>query len=619
MDTLSLLNSPKAYHSKRLHLYHLIVLSGTVACLLFITSCKPKNTDPSSKEMVLNERLEAKVQTLDPANVGDTTSDGVCKEFYESLYTYDYLKRPEQVVPELATAMPTVSDDGMTYRIGIKQGVFFHDDPCFPDGKGRQLTAHDFVYALKRIANVKTQSKSWFIFDGRVVGLDDFREYTKTCQKWKVDYSKPVEGLSAADDFTLVLKLTRPWPQLIYWLAYVPTAPMAKEAVDYYGEDIVTHPVGTGPFILKKWYRGVYMEAVRNPNYRVNLYPSEGAPGDAEAGLLADAGKCLPFIDRVYWRVIVEDQPRWLLLMRGDIDINSIPKDNFGQAVSMGSELTDEMKQRNMKLKLFDEPSTFWLGMNMNDPVLGNNKPLRYAISYAIDRKKFIDIILSSKGKPAYGFIPLVMDGYDKTAEDWSPSRYDPEKARACFKEAEVLNGGPIPKLRLAIGRTGTVQKQTLQFLSRSFSEIGLQVEIELYDWPTFLEKLRNSSHQLFFTGWMADYPDAESFLQCFYSPNASWPNSTNFRSPAFDAIYEKASVMQDCPERTELYRQAQRIVLEEMPCAFIYHRVGYIIHHGWLENLKPDPYKSDTIGFGQLKYYKVDTQKRDQYRRTFR
>ncbi|MBL7214519.1 MAG: hypothetical protein ISS71_02440 [Phycisphaerae bacterium] len=617
MENISLLYNPEA-HKERL-IYHKIVLLGAMVFLFFVPSCKPKHSEQNSREIVLNQRLRSKLQTLDPADVGDTASDGVCKEFYESLYAYHYLKRPQQVIPELAAGMPEVNDDGKTYRIPVKKGVYFHDDPCFLNGKGQMLTAHDFVFALKRIANVKVQSKSWYIFDGRIAGLDEFRNYTKSCAKDEVDYNRPVEGLYAEDDFTLVFKLNRPWPQLIYWLAYTPTAPMAKDAVDYYGEDIVKHPVGTGPFILKQWHRGVYLEAVRNPNYRTNLYPSEGSPGDAEAGLLVDAGKQLPFIDRVFWRVIVEDQPRWLLLMRGDIDINSIPKDNFGQAVSMGTKLTEEMERRGMKLRLFDEPSTFWLGMNMNDPVLGRNKALRYAINYAIDREKFIEIIESSQGRPAFGFIPLIMAGYDETVKDWSPCRFDPEKAKAFLKEAEKIHGGPIPRLRLAIGRTNTKQKQTLQFLSRSLSEIGLNVETELFDWPTFLEKLRNSSHQLFFTGWMADYPDAESFLGCFYSPNASWPNSTNFNNPEFDAIFEQVSIMSDSPERTELYRQAQRIVLEQMPCAFVYHRVGYIIHHGWLENLKPDPYKADTIGFGQLKYYKIDMQKREKYRKTFR
>lgn len=584
-----------------------------------VSGCDRRPPEGERQEVVLNERLEANIQTLDPADVGDTQSDGVCREFYETLYAYHYLKRPQQVVPELAAEMPEIINDGTTYRIPVQKGIYFHDDPCFPEGKGRELTAHDFVYALKRLANVKVQSKSWFIFDGRVLGLDEFRDYTKTCSKDGVDYTRPVAGVYAEDDFTLVLKLHRPWPQLIYWLAFLPTAPMAKEAVDHYGPDIVKHPVGTGPFVLKEWHRGVYLEAQRNLTYHEVLYPSEGAPGDAEAGLLADAGKRLPFIDRVFWRVVVEDQPRWLLLMRGDIDINSIPKDNFGQAVSMGTELTEEMTRRGMKLQLFDEPSTFWIGMNMNDAVLGKNKPLRYAINYAIDRVKFIELIQSSKGKSAYGFIPRVMDGYDESIGAWSPCRFDLEKARASLKEAEKVHGGPIPKLRLAIGRTGLVQKQTLQFLSRSLSEIGLKIEMELYDWPTFLEKLRTGDNQMTFTGWMADYPDAESFLGCYYSKNASWPNSTNFHSPEFDAIYEQVSVMPDSPRRTELYRKAERIVVEEMCCAFVYHRVGYIIHHGWLENLKPDPYKSDTIGFGQLKYYKIDTQKRDEYRKNFR
>jgi len=594
---------------------------GFTYFLVFVmmSGCSRRDPEGQRQEVVLNQRLEANIQTLDPADVGDTQSDGVCREFYESLYGYHYLNRPPQVVPELAAQMPEISDDGTIYRIPIKKGITFHDDPCFSEGKGRELTADDFVFALKRLANVKVQSKSWYIFNGRVLGLDEFRDYTKTCSKEGVDYTRPVEGLYAEDDYTLVIKLHRPWPQLIYWLAFLPTAPMAKEAVDYYGPDIVKHPVGTGPYILKQWHRGVYLEAHRNPYYREVLYPSEGAPGDAEAGLLADAGKRLPFIDRVFWRVVVEDQPRWLLLMRGDIDINSIPKDNFGQAVAMGTELTEEMKRRGMVLKLFDEPNTFWLGMNMNDPVLGSNKPLRYAINYAINQDKFIELIQSSKGKPAFGFIPPVMDGYDERIKDRSPCRFDLEKARASLKEAEKINGGPIPKLRLAIGRTGLVQKQTLQFISRSLSEIGLQIATELYDWPAFLEKLRTSDHQLTITGWMADYPDAESFLGVFYGRNASWPNSCNFRNPEFDAIFEKISVMPDSPERTELYRRAERIVTEEMPCAFIYHRVGYILHHGWLENLKPDPYKADTIGFGQLKYYNIDTQKRDEYRKNFR
>jgi ABC-type transport system substrate-binding protein len=193
---------------------------------------------------------------------------------------------------------------------------------------------------------------------------------------------------------------------------------------------------------------------------------------------------------------------------------------------------------------------------------------------------------------------------------------YNVEKARESLKEAELLNGGPLPRLKLAMGGTDFIYKQMGQFFQRNLREIGLNVELELFDWPTFLEKMRTGDLQIFFSGWMADYPDAESFLQVFYSKNAPWPNSSNYSNPEFDALYEQASKMLDSPERVELYRQAQKIVLKDMPCAFTYHRTGYIIYHGWLSNLKPDGYKSDTIGFGYSKYYRIDPQQRQEYRK---
>lgn len=585
-------------------------------CLVFfVPACRHKNAK-GEEEVVLNQRLRAKIQTLDPADVGDTNSDGVCRDIFESLYQYHYLKRPYEIIPQLAAEMPHISDDGLLYRIPIRKDVYFHDDPCFPEGKGRKLQADDFIFALKRLANVKTRSKNWYIFDGRVVGLDAFREYTKTCPKDAVDYDRLVEGLCAEDDFTLVIKLTRPWPQLIYWLAFSPTSPMAREAVDHYGPDISRHPVGTGAFMLKKWYKGVYVEAVRNPNYYETFYPLEGMPEDNEAGLLEDAGKRLPFIDRIIWRIMEEDQPRWLLLMKGDIDLNSIPKDNFAQAVAFGRELTPEMKQRGMKLVTVDEPCTFWVEMNMKDPVVGSNKPLRYAVSHAIDRLRFIDLLWNGRGYPAYGFIPPPMKEYDPSIHADSPCVYDVAKARQYLKEAEAIYGGKLPRLRLSMGGTDFIYKQMGQFLQRNLKEIGLDVELEMFDWPTFLEKMRTGDLQLFFNGWMADYPDVESFLGIFYSKNAPWPNHGYYSNPEFDAIYEQVSVMPDSPERIELYRKAQKIVIEDMPCAFTYHRIGYIIQHGWLNNLKPDGYKSDTIGYGYSKYYRIDPQKRVEYRK---
>jgi len=502
--------------------------------LLIIAGCDRLPSDIKSSDNVLHHRLRAKVLSMDPADVGDSASHGVANEIFECLYQYHYLKRPYQLIPQLASDMPQVSKDGLTYTIKIKKGVYFADDRCFENGKGRELRASDFVFAWKRIANVKTRSKMWWIFDNKIAGLDEFREYTKGCKSSAdVDYSREVEGLTAVDDYTLVIKLKRSWPQILYMLAYLPTAPVAKEAVDYYGKDIVSRPVGTGPFKLKVWNRGSYIEMVRNTNFWQELYPSEGQDGDLEEGLLRDAGAAIPFVDRIVWRIVAEDQPRWLMFLQGDIDITSIPKDNFGQAIAMGRGL--------------------------------------------------------------------------------------PEKAKGLLKQAGELYGGQLPSLKLTISGTDTTYRQMGQFLLAALQDIGLDVEVEYLDWPTYLEKQRTKSVQLFSSGWIADYPDVENFLQIYYSKNSPWPNSFNYSNPEFDRIYEQAAVMPDSPERTELYRKAERIVVEDAPCAFMFHRIFYVMYHEWIENFKANAYKPDSFGYGLSKYYKVDAAKRAAYQKKYK
>lgn len=594
----------KALHN---HNARTILFLAGIFLILFPSGCG-RGEPEGAGETVIHHRLREKVQTLDPAEVGDTVSHAVAGDIFECLFDYDYTERPYQMVPLLAASMPDISDDGRVYRIPIRRDVYFHDNPCFPDGHGRLLTAHDFVYAWKRIANLKNRSKSWWIFDGRIVGLDAFRDYTRDVSAEAVDYDRPVEGLYAEDDHTLVIKLVRPWPQLVMWLQYIATAPVAREAAAYYGKRIGHNPVGTGAYRLVRWQRGSFIEAERHPRYYMFAEAPDGS-----------GPQRLPFIDRVFWRIIIEDQPRWLLFMRGELDINSIPKDNFGQVITFGTEMTEAMRQRNIQLKTFDEPNTYWVGFNMSDETVGSNPALRRAISFSIDRPRFIDLFLNGRGKVAHGYIPPIMDGYDPLIADISSSRLDPALARQTLAEAEKLNGGPFGRLRLAMGGTDSTIRQMGQFIQSGMAQIGLSVELEMFDWPTFLERMRNGSHQLYFSGWMSDYPDVESFMQVFYSKNAPWPNSMQYSSPAFDAIYEQIEEMQDSPERTELYRQAQRIVVEDMPAAFVYHRISYLLHHEWLDNIVPNAYRADTNGMGLTKFFQLDSEKRDVYRKTFR
>jgi len=580
--------------------------------LLIIAGCGSSSSGNEPNEIVLYTALSAKVRGLDPGDIGDVTSSLVASQIFECLYQYHYLKRPYELIPQLAEDMPIVSKDRLTYTIKIRKGVYFADDVCFEGGKGRELKADDFVFAWKRIADIKYLSKNWWIFDNKIVGLDEFREYTKSCKRREdVDYSRPVEGLITNDDYTLVIKLKKPWPQITYLLAHLPTAPIAKEAVDYYDKDIMNHPIGTGPFKLKLWHRGSFIELVKNPNFRSEFYPSESEADDLAKGYLADAGRKLPMVDRILMMVVQENPPRWFLFMQGKIDASGIPKDNFNEAIDQRGGLTAQMQKRNINLRIFRDPSTYWLGFNMEDDLLGSNKPLREAISCAVDRGKYIELFTNNRGELAYGFIPPLMKAYDHQVKKIVKTVYNPGRARQLVKRAEQVYGGKLPKLTLAMPGTDVVFRQRGEFLARCFKGVGLDVDIDYMDWPTFQNRVKTKSAQMFTLGWIADYPDVENFLQLFYSKNASpGPNNFNYSNPEFDKIYEQIAVMSDSDERTELYRKAERIVVEDCPAVFLMHGVAYVLHHDWLYNYKPHAF-----GYGLSKYRRIDNTKRLAYK----
>lgn len=589
----------------------IFVLCCVVLCL---SGCERRGGQDNEGEQVLHLSLPTKAQTLDSGNLRDVYGMMVAGNIYETLYNYHYLKRPYEIIPILAEGMPQVSEDRLTYLVRIKQGVLFQDDPCFPDGKGRELTAHDFVFAFKRVANVKYRSQNWPAFNDRIVGLDDFREYTKQfADEWSVDYSHEMEGLKALDDYTLQIKLVRPWPQLIESvLSDVSTAPMPKEAIDYYRGNMRNRAIGTGPYRLNVWRRGSYIDLVRNENWRGELYPSEGEQGDMETGLLADAGKPLPFADRVIFRVIEEAQPQWLLFMRGELDRTGIPKDNFNEAIVESSrELTQEMRNRRIKLNMFVNPSTFWVGFNLKDPILGPNKPLRMAISRAIDRQEFIDLFSNGRGMVAHGFVSPGLNSYDPDIHTHGFSRYDPVQARELLKEAEQIQGGSIPPLTLGMPGSDTFSRQYGQFLQKYFSQVGLRLNVDYMDWPTYLAELKNGHLQMFSSGVSASVPDAIDFLEMFgtkyFAPGG---NSFFYSNLDYDSLLEQAQVMLDSPERTELYRKMERMVMADYPAVFTSHRVDFVLRHGWYQNYKPH-----VFSYNVLKYHKIDAEQRDAYK----
>lgn len=561
----------------------------------------PATSQSSASEKIIESVLGAKYRGLDPMTVSDTTSSAVASQGYECLYTYHYLKRPYEIEPNLAAALPKISDDQLTYTISIRNDVTFFDDPCFPNGKGRKLVANDFIYAWKRLADAKNVSVNWPILAGRIVGLDDFNKYTTTCAKASdVDYSKPIAGLKALDDFTLQITLTDRWPQLIYVLGHLPTAPVAKESVDYYGDRFKDVIVGTGAFMMKP-RRGNDIFFVRNPNFRDVRYPTEGDAGDREAGLLDDAGKRLPLVDGIHMQIIEEDQPMWLLFMQGKLDSSGIPKDFFAQAVTAQKTLTPQMQKKGITMRIQEDPSTFWYAFNMADPVVGKNLPLRRAMSCAFNRETFIRVFTNGRGIPAKGIFPPCFKEYDTAMKNpWC--EYNLDRAKELMVEAEKIAGGKII-VTLAVGSSDSASRQHTQFFQREMEKIGVTVKADYMDWPTLLEKVKNKSAQMYGMGWVADYPDGESFLQVFYGPNGSpGPNNANYANPTFDELFKKAVILQDSPERVTLYRQLEKMAIDDCPCIFTIHNTAYIPFYKYMRNVKENFYI-----WGAARYRNID------------
>ncbi|MBC7385980.1 MAG: ABC transporter substrate-binding protein, partial [Cryobacterium sp.] len=544
----------------------------------------------------------AKIKGLDPAFADDLYSGLEATRVYEGLVEYEYLKRPYTLKPAIAEALPKISKDGKTYTFKIKSDVLFQDDKAFKatSGKGRVVTAEDFVYSFKRLADPKLNSPMWWIFDGKIEGLNEWREAAQ--KAGKTDYALTASGLKAVDATTLEIKLKSPSYQFIYALAMPAGSVVAREAVEEYGQEFLNHPVGTGAFKLKEYNPTSQIVYVRNPTYRKELYPSEGEKGDRETGLLEDAGKQVPFVDKVVMTVHAESQPQWLNFMQGRLDAAPIPKDSFAQAVTPTKELSPEMKAKG--IRLIKEPSldithtTF----NMSDPVLGKNKYLRQAISLAVNTSEEIELFYNGRAISAQGPIPPGLAGYDEKLKN-PYKEFSVEKAKELLKKAGYPDGkglAPLEYLTLA----DSTSRQMSEYLQKSLGAIGVQLKIQTFSWPEFQASLKNKKGQMWSYAWSADYPDAENFLQLFYSKNASpGPNDSNYSNPEFDRFYEDSLKLNDSPARTEIYKKMAKILIEDTPWAFGSHRVTFGLSHPWLKDYKPHEFSH-----GMSKYYRIDT-----------
>ncbi|HVN96819.1 MAG TPA: ABC transporter substrate-binding protein [Syntrophorhabdaceae bacterium] len=607
-----------------------IAVLALLFLMVMVPACGNNPYPPESNKVIAYTALGEDPRTLDPAQVSDTTSAEILTQIYDALYQNAYLDRPYKVVPALAADYPVkhtfsenVVEKGITkkmtrmeYTFTLRDDIYFQDDPCFPQGKGRRVTALDVVYAIKRLADPAVQSTGYWLVANKIKGIDAF--FKKAAAAGKADYSQEIEGLKAVDDRTLRITLTEAFPAFIYVMSMPYTAPVAHEAVEYYnasGRDgFSRHPVGTGAFKLKSWKRQHRIVLERNPNFRAEYYPLTGAPGDAEKGLLDDAGKRLPFLDEVWYSIISTAQPVWLLFLQGYLDTSGVPQDQFDRVVTKNLELSGDFIKKGISLEIASDLDIYYLAFNMRDPVLGKNKYLRQALSLAYDTDLYNEIFMNGRAINAQGPLPPGIFGYDPLLKN-PYKTYDLTKAKELLARAGYPDGidektGKQLELTYDIGSDSTRAREVAAFDMRCFEQLGIKMKLQVNTWSQQLERSHKGTFQMFSLGWVADYPDPENFLQLLYGPNAPPnPNSSAFSNPEYDRLYERMKGMEDSPEREAIIHKMVAIVTEECPWIFSFHSPSYVLRHAWYKNGK-----AHSISGNYKKYIRIDSGARRDY-----
>ena len=512
--------------------------------------------------------------------------------------------------------MPRYSNDRLTVTIPIKKLILFQDDPCFKQsqGKGREMTVKDLIYGMKRLALPSLDSRGWWVLDEKVVGINAFREKLQKANKKDIPkiMEEEVTGLKALDDYTLQIKLTKPYPQLPYILAMSFTAPIASEAVAYHADErgnLTDHPVGTGPFMLTRWEHNHEVILDRNPNFRGELFPSQISPVFQKQGMNADVGKPMPFVDRLDIEIAKEAQPRWLNFIKGNADVVLLPKDNFAQAITNKVNLAPDLVDRGIHLSIETGVIIRYIAFNMKDSVLGSNKYLRQALSSAIDRDQWTAIFTNGTGKKMVNVIPPGIKDRPSVAQ----IKYDfnLERAKELLKKAGYPNGEGLPPLKFDLRGADSTNRQVGDFFQQQFGRIGVKLEVIPNTFPAFLDKLKRGDIQMCFGGWNMDYPDAENIYQLLYGANkAPGPNEANYDNPAFNKLYEKMAVMEPGPKRAVFLEQMEALLQEDCPWALGYYEASYDLSQPWFMN-----YRGSDLIPNKYKYYRVNMEIKKRYR----
>lgn len=533
-------------------------------------------------------------KSLDPVR-GSTVYENQCtSQIIETLLQYKYLKRPFEAEPVLLAEMPT-SEDGVTWHFKLKDEVYFHDDPCFPDGKGRALKSEDVFYSWKRIADAKgTNSKVWWLMKDMIVGFDEFKATQEAAEKF--DYDAPVEGFKVINDKEFTVTLVAPMQSFLWKLCMFQTGIVPREAVEMYGERFGLRPIGTGPFVLKEgdWQQGQGIRFSRNVNYHECYFPDEHMKSDEADGLHTAAGKRVPQVDEVQVIFYKTDQPMWLEFKAGNLHYAQVPAENFKEAFSKRTKkLNRDMQESGMKGYPVDMMDFIFRGFNMEDSVLGGytekNRYLRQAICAALDWDEQNDAFYNGINVVYDGVIPPGLEGYPQGGVSEKSYRGpNIERAKELLAKAGYPNGEGLPTIDYYTARAQNGQEQS-EMLSKQLKRVGINVQVHMLDFSQVIQKVDEKSAQFFSFAWSSDYPDGENNLALFYGPNeAPGANHFNYKNAEYDRLYEKIVAMPQSAERTAIYEKMQAMLFEDCPYAGSMARTRFYVVTPRMTNFKP-------------------------------
>ena len=552
---------------------------------------------------------------FDPPQVSAATSVVINAHIFESPLTYDWLARPVQLRPQTAAALPEVSDDFKRFVFTIRPGIFFADDPAF-GGTRRELVAADYVYSIKRYYDPKVRTEHLYQFENaKLLGLSELRRRVQK-SKQPFPYDEPVAGLRVLDRYRFELLLAEPAPRFVHVFASTNfTSAVAREVVEAYGDDIMAHPVGTGPFRLKTWRRGSQIVLERNPGFREQYFDAVASEGDADAQAMAAhlQGRRLPLVDTVEANIIEESQPRWLAFLGGELDQLVLPPEFADMALPQG-QLAPFLIKRGVQMRRQLAANVKHTFFNFDDPQVGGytaeKVALRRAIGLAYDNRAEVRKVLLGQAIAAQSLIVPHTYGYDARLKS-ELGTGDAPRANALLDTygyrdrnndgwRENPDGSPLV-LRMATVSGSQIQRRLNELWKKRMDTIGVRIEFE---YGTFGELIKRSlAGKLMMWGfiWGAGAPDADFFLGMAYGPNADQSNDARFKLPAFDRLYERQRVLPDGAERLTLMREANRLLLAYAPYIAHVHPVRTDLCQAHVIGFHSHPFANDVWRFVDL------------------